>query len=65
VRSTADLWIERADQQLYRAKTDGRNRIYLDQPRESAVSAEEKGLLFSQLDLEHPPQSAASDRANA
>lgn len=65
VRSTADLWIERADQQLYRAKTDGRNRVYLDQPRESAVSAEEKGLLFSQLDLDAPPQPAVSDRVNA
>ncbi len=49
VRSTADLWVERADQQLYRAKADGRNLVFLDQPRESAVSAEEKGLLFSQL----------------
>ncbi len=52
VRSTADLWIERADQQLYRAKTEGRNRVCLDQPRELAVSAEEKGLLFSQLELD-------------
>ena len=52
VRSTADLWIERADQQLYRAKTEGRNRVCLEQPRELAVSAEEKGLLFSQLELD-------------
>jgi diguanylate cyclase (GGDEF)-like protein len=49
VRSTVDLWVERADQQLYRAKADGRNLVFLDQPRESAVSAEEKGLLFSHL----------------
>lgn len=49
VRSTADLWIERADQQLYRAKSNGRNTAFLDQPAESAVSAEEKGLLFSHL----------------
>jgi diguanylate cyclase (GGDEF)-like protein len=49
VRSTADLWIERADQQLYRAKADGRNLVLLDQPQEISVSAEEKGLLFSQL----------------
>jgi two-component system, cell cycle response regulator len=46
VRSTADLWIERADQQLYRAKTDGRNLVFLDQPQEISVSPEEKGLLF-------------------
>lgn len=58
VRSTADLWIERADQQLYRAKLEGRNRVSLDSPRESAVSAEEKGLLFSQLELDEPHHSA-------
>lgn len=49
VRSTADLWIERADSQLYRAKSDGRNLVKLDQPRELSVSVEEKGLLFSHL----------------
>lgn len=52
VRSTPELWIERADQQLYRAKTEGRNRVCIEQPRELAVSAEEKGLLFSQLELD-------------
>ena len=46
VRSTTDLWIERADQQLYRAKSDGRNQAFLDVPQEISVSAEEKGLLF-------------------
>jgi diguanylate cyclase len=46
VRSSATLWIERADQQLYRAKGDGRNRACLEQPPVSLVSAEEKGLLF-------------------
>jgi diguanylate cyclase len=46
VRSSAPLWIERADQQLYRAKTEGRNRACLEQPTVSLVSAEEKGLLF-------------------
>lgn len=65
VRSTAELWIERADQQLYRAKTGGRNRVCLDQPRELAVSAEEKGLLFSQLDLDDPSPATASSRVNA
>jgi diguanylate cyclase (GGDEF)-like protein len=51
VRSTADLWIERADLQLYRAKTDGRNHVRLEQPQELSVSAEEKGLLFGNLDM--------------
>ena len=46
VRSSAPLWVERADQQLYRAKTEGRNRACLEQPTVSLVSAEEKGLLF-------------------
>ncbi|HBY35405.1 MAG TPA: GGDEF domain-containing protein, partial [Delftia acidovorans] len=46
VRSSAALWIERADIQLYRAKNEGRNRACLEQPPVSDVSAEEKGLLF-------------------
>ena len=46
VRSSAPLWIERADQQLYRAKHEGRNRACLEQPTVMMVSAEEKGLLF-------------------
>ncbi len=46
VRSSAPLWVERADQQLYRAKAAGRNRVCLEQPIVSLVSAEEKGLLF-------------------
>ncbi len=46
VRSSAALWVERADQQLYRAKQEGRNRACLEMPPVSYVSAEEKGLLF-------------------
>lgn len=46
VRSSAPLWIERADQQLYRAKAGGRNRACLEQAAVMQVSAEEKGLLF-------------------
>ena len=46
MRSSALLWVERADQQLYRAKSEGRNRACLEQPTVSLVSAEEKGLLF-------------------
>lgn len=54
VRSTAVLWTERADLQLYRAKREGRNRIFLDQQPEVYVSAEEKNLLFGHLSLEDP-----------
>ena len=46
VRSSALLWVERADQQLYQAKSEGRNRACLEQPAVSLVSPEEKGLLF-------------------
>jgi diguanylate cyclase len=46
VRSSARWWAERADLQLYRAKSEGRNRICLEPTPVSLVSAEEKGLLF-------------------
>jgi diguanylate cyclase len=46
VRSTATLWMERADLQLYRAKAEGRNRTCLEPTPVSLVSPEEKGLLF-------------------
>jgi predicted signal transduction protein with EAL and GGDEF domain len=54
VRSTNTLWTERADTQLYRAKTEGRNRVCLDQQQEIFVSAEEKNLLFGHLALGDP-----------
>jgi diguanylate cyclase (GGDEF)-like protein len=46
VRSTPSLWIERADQQLYRAKALGRNLVQLEPAAVSLVSNEEKRLLF-------------------
>jgi diguanylate cyclase (GGDEF)-like protein len=46
VKSSPTLWVARADEQLYRAKDEGRNRACLEQPPVSLVSAEEKGLLF-------------------
>jgi diguanylate cyclase (GGDEF)-like protein len=49
VRSTADLWIERADTQLYLAKAQGRNQVCIDHQQVISVSAEEKSLLFSSL----------------
>jgi diguanylate cyclase len=47
VRSTAALWMERADLQLYRAKSSGRNLVCLEPSAVSTVSAEEKNLLFA------------------
>jgi diguanylate cyclase (GGDEF)-like protein len=47
VRSTPLLWMERADLQLYRAKSEGRDRVCLEPAAVSQVSAEEKGLLFA------------------
>lgn len=54
VRSTAPLWIERADSLLYRAKALGRNRVCIDHQQAIAVSAEEKNLLFGHLALGEP-----------
>lgn len=63
VRSTAALWTERADVQLYRAKGEGRNRVFLDTQQEIFVSAEEKNMLFGHLALGDPAwiESAAGD----
>jgi diguanylate cyclase (GGDEF)-like protein len=46
VRSTPALWIERADQQLYRAKAKGRNLVQLETGAVSLVSSEERQALF-------------------
>ncbi len=46
VRSTPAVWMERSDLQLYRAKSEGRNRTCLEPTPVSVVSAEEKGMLF-------------------
>ena len=54
VRSTTSLWTERADIQLYRAKSEGRNCVFLDHQPEIFVSAEEKNMLFGHLALGDP-----------
>ncbi len=46
VRSSRQLWLERADQQLYRAKSEGRNCTRLEPAPVSEVSLEERGLLL-------------------
>ncbi|MDR2327710.1 MAG: GGDEF domain-containing protein [Acidovorax sp.] len=50
IRSTRQLWLERADQQLYRSKSSGRNCVHIEEQPDSTVSAEEKSLLFAPLD---------------
>lgn len=47
VRSTRQLWVQRADQRLYISKSEGRNRITIEEQPDSTVSAEEKSLLFA------------------
>lgn len=54
VRSSAVLWTERADQQLYKAKAQGRNQTCLEMPPLTVVSAEEKGLLFAGFSPSEP-----------
>ena len=49
IRSTAVLWTDRADTELYRAKTQGRNRVSLADQRGGSVSSEEREMLFGQF----------------
>ena len=47
VRSTPGLWMARADLQLYRAKSEGRNRVCLEPAAQSEVSPGERELLLA------------------
>lgn len=61
VRSSPTFWCERADQQLYRAKAEGRNRTCLEMPPMTHVSAEEKGMLFSGFGQFDPISDSGAD----
>jgi diguanylate cyclase (GGDEF)-like protein len=52
VRSTPLVWIERADQQLYRAKQQGRNLVRLEPTAASVVSSEERRMLFDHFQFQ-------------
>ncbi len=52
VRSTPALWKERADQQLYLAKAQGRNLVRLEPTAVSVVSNDEKRLLFDSFHMQ-------------
>lgn len=52
VRSSPLIWVERADRQLYRAKSEGRNRACLEHAAVYQVSAEEKSMLFDSTQLQ-------------
>jgi diguanylate cyclase (GGDEF)-like protein len=65
VRSTIELWTERADEQLYHAKSSGRNCVFIEEQRGVAVSADEKSMLFGNLLLGDPASgSFDGDAAN-
>lgn len=52
VRSTPAIWQERADQQLYLAKAQGRNLVRLEPTAVSVVSTEEKRALFDSFQMQ-------------
>ncbi len=52
VRSTPALWVERADQQLYLSKAQGRNVVRLEPTAVSVVSNEERRLLFETFQIQ-------------
>lgn len=67
IRSTPTLWVERADALLYRAKTEGRDRVFIDVQQEISVSAEEKNMLFGHLAAGDPAwiESRSSESAHS
>ena len=54
VRSTPAIWLQRADQQLYRAKAEGRDRVCLEPSAAPQVSAQEREMLLGGAALQEP-----------
>ena len=49
VRSTPGIWLQRADLQLYRAKSEGRDRVCLEHTAAPDVSLQEREMLLGSL----------------
>ena len=47
VRSTPGIWLQRADLQLYRAKSEGRDRVCLEHTAAPDVSLQEREMLLA------------------
>ena len=54
VRSTPGIWMQRADQQLYRAKDEGRDRVCLEHAAAFEVSAQERDMLLGGHPIQEP-----------
>ena len=54
VRSTPAIWMQRADQQLYRAKADGRDRVCFEPSASPEVSAQERAMLLARPNRQDP-----------
>ena len=55
VRSTPAIWLQRADQQLYRAKAEGRDRVCLEPSAAPQVSAQEREMLLGGAPMPESP----------
>ena len=54
VRSTPTIWLQRADQQLYRAKAEGRDSVCLEPSASPEVSAQERAMLLARPVVQDP-----------
>ena len=54
VRSTPAIWMQRADQQLYRAKAEGRDRVCFEATASPEVSAQERAMLLARPTRQDP-----------